>query len=400
MWVLQPFGITFSQFEKYPTANLGMTKENFSITTLLSRTDQYLFESILNNRFWKIKTVFLCCLITFIWLFVTNRGYIYENFRGFYADVILDKPQPFFFWNSIVKQGQAPLTPMFHESGSHEANRTFRLTIPLIAKFFGFNSLLLYLFQIVLGIATLYLLVHILYKVFGDKVLAFYTTFAFVNVYMGSSFFLNCFGHGDAYTFFFIICALLMRQQIFLSVFLQLAFWCDERSIITVAGILIFQYLYFKLSKKDLVSTSILILLNVVSYMLIRVYLSNNYNLVAEDVETFTFEKYFYFIKFVSLWYGKRSYLGLEGFSLLVLITFIIMYHDKQYLKIAFSIFYWLPIVIVSFLVGDTVRTLSFTFIFWMSALIFLKERLNQNQLKILILFISFINFLIPTSFP
>lgn len=377
-----------------------MTNENFSLSTLLHKIDSYLFESLLDSRFWKIKTVFLCCTVTFSWLFATNRGYVYENFRGFYADVILHKPQPFFFWNAIIEQANEPLIPKHYESGSHEANRTFRLTIPLIAKFLRFNSLYLFLFQIILGLMSLYLLIDTFYKIFEDKLLSFYTTFAFVNVYMGSSFFLNCFGHGDAYTFFFIICAILLRQSILFSICLQLAFWCDERSIITVGGILIFQYMYYKLAKKELVRASILILLNIVGYLSIRVYLSKNYHLVAEDVETFTFEKYFYFIKFVSLWYGKRSYLGLEGFSLLVLITFIILYHDKQHLKIAFSMFYLVPIVLISFLVGDTVRTLSFTFVFWMAALIFLKQRLRQNQLKVLILVITFINFLIPTSFP
>jgi hypothetical protein len=138
----------------------------------------------------------------------------------------------------------------------------------------------------------------------------------------------------------------------------------------------------------------------VLLYLTVRVYLSKTYHLASEDVENFSFDRYIYFIKFTSLWYGKRTSVSVEGFALVIMMAFIILHRDRQYLRILLALGSWLPIVGISFLVGDTVRTLSFTFVFWLIALIIIKERVNSVQLKALVLVIAFVNLLIPVSFP
>ncbi|MBA4851482.1 hypothetical protein [Emticicia sp. BO119] len=374
--------------------------ETINLWSLFNPLESFLEKSILSSKYWKVRVVLFSCLFSFAWLFVFNRGYIYENFRSFYADVLLHNPQPFFFWNSIIAQGEAPLVSHQYESGSHEANRIFRLTIPLIAHYFHLNSLGLYLLQVILGVGFLYLLVNLLAKIFDDKLLTFYLFFAFVNVYVGSCFFFNCFGHGDGYTFFFMLCALIIRQPMIMTLFCQLAFWCDERSVLMAIGLWLFHHCYYHLRKKDSIKALALVATNVLLYLVIRVYLSNTYHLASEDVEHFSLDRYIYFIKFTSLWYGKRSSVSVEGFALVIMMVFIILYRDKQYLKILLALGSWLPMVAVSFLVGDTVRTLSFTFIFWLISLIIIKERINSVQLKALVIVIAFINLLIPVSFP
>lgn len=375
--------------------------ETINLWSLFNPLESFLEKSILSSKYWKIRVLLLSCLFSFIWLFVFNRGYIYENFRSFYADVILHNPQPFFFWNSIIEQGEAPLKFHQFESGSHEANRIFRLTIPLIAHYFHLNSLGLYLLQVVLGIGFLYLLVNILAKILDDKLLTFYLFFAFVNVYVGSCFFFNCFGHGDGYTFFFMICALVIKRPLLMTLFCQLAFWCDERSVVMAVALWLFHHFYYQLSKKDSMKVLGLVVGNVLLYLAMRIYLSKTYHLVSEDVENFSFDRYLYFIKFTSLWYGKRSAVSVEGFALLIMMVFIILYRDRQYFRLLLlALGSWLPIVVISFLVGDTVRTLSFTFVFWLIALIIIKERINPAQLKALVLIIAFVNLLIPVSFP
>lgn len=375
-------------------------QREFNLSTLIDTSELKYGNFIIKGNYWKLKMIVFSCIVSFSWSILLNRGYVYENFRGFYADVILHNPQPFYFWNSIIEQGKAPLQARHFESGSHEANRTFRFTIPIISRIFRLNSLGLYLLQNVLGFFTLYLLSTIISQILGDRILTFYSIFALVNVYVGSGFFFNCFGHGDTYTFFFLSAALLCRNPIYLTAIIQLAFWCDERSVVTIGGIWIFQYLYFRLNRKASIKLLWVIATNVLIYILVRLYLATTYHLVSEDVETLAIERYWYFIKYISLWYGKRSYMGVEGYSLLLLITFMILFYEKKYYQTVVSVVYWLPILMISFLVGDTVRTLSFTFVFWIAALLFLKERLRQNQLKTLLLVIAFINFLIPTSFP
>ncbi len=374
--------------------------ETINLWSLFNPLETFLQKSILNSKYWKIRVLIFCCLFSFTWLFAFNRGYIYENFRSFYADVILHNPQPFFFWNSIIEQGEAPLTFHQYESGSHEANRIFRLTIPLIARYFHLNSLGLYLLQVVFGIAFLYLLIHILSKILDDKLLVLYLFFAFVNVYAGSCFFFNCFGHGDGYTFFFMLCVLMVRSPVLITLFCQLAFWCDERSVVTAIALWFFHHFYYQLNRKESLKVFLVIVSNILVYLLARAYLSTKYHLASEDVENFSFDRYIYFIKFTSLWYGKRTAVSVEGFALLIPMVFIILYKDRQYLRLFLAFLSWLPIVGISFLVGDTVRTLSFGFVFWLIAFIIIKDRINRLQLKALLLIVAFVNLLIPVSFP
>jgi hypothetical protein len=147
--------------------------------------------------------------------------------------------------------------------------------------------------------------------------------------------------------------------------------------------------------------TSLLaIVFNILLYIAIRAYLSTNFHLVAEDVESSTWSRYYSFIYRTSLWYGKRSYVAIEGFSLLIIFAFFVFMRDKKYKEIVLSFAYWLPILAISFLVGDTVRTLSFTFVFWLIALIVVKERVEKTEMKVLAIIIAFINILIPVIFP
>ena len=371
-----------------------------NLHTIISAVDLFLIRSVLNDKFWKIKTLVFSCFITFCWLFVFNNGYIFENFRLFYADVLLHNPQPFFFWNGIVNQGQDPLTFQQFDTGSHEANRIFRLTMPLIARYMHLNPLGLYLLQVVLGGIFLYLLINILSRITENKLITFYLFFAFVNVYAGACFFLNCFGHGDGYTFFFLIGALVVRSPIFISIFCQLAFWCDERSVIVSLSIWVFHLLYYQLNRSNSVKVLVVVFFNVILYGVVRVYLSRTFHLVAEDVENFKIEKYLYFIKHTSLWYGKRTSVAVEGFSLIIFLAFIISFRLKDYKRIGLFILCFLPIIAITFLVDDTVRTLSFSFIFWLIALMSIKEHVSEAQFKVLILIVAFINILIPVTFP
>ncbi len=370
------------------------------LSTLLKPFEDFLHLRILNGKFWKIKILIFSLLLSFSLLLFLNRGYVTQNFKNFYLDTVLHKPQSFFFWKSIVEQGQKPFTPGNHAYGSHESNRTFRLTIPLISRFLHIQGLGLFILQILLGIGFIYLLICIFSKMLIDKILTFYSTLAFLNVYTGSCFFLNCFGHGDGYTFFFMICSLLLTNPLLLSLSIQLSFWSDERSVITVLGVLIFHYFYRRLNTSSSVKLLIIIFINVLTYVGLRLYLTNVYHLQAADVENSTTNRFLEIAQSISTWWGARIYLGFEGFLASTLIIFVILFVQKKYLYFYVSLFYWIPILVVTLLVADTVRTISFTFVFWLVSLFYLKEIIHYKQLKFLIIIIAFTNLLIPIIFP
>ncbi len=374
--------------------------KHIEILEFLNPIENYLNSRILNGKYWKFKTLFFTLFISFSFLFIFNRGYVLQNGKNFYLDSVLHKSQPYFFWDSIVEQGKSPLAPNTHQQGTHESNRTFRLVIPLISRTLSIEGLGLFSLQIFLGLCFLYLLLNILNKILSDKILIFYTFIAFVNVYAGSCFFINCFGHGDGYTYFFIILSLLFRNPILQSTALQLSFWCDERSIIVVLGVLLFQYLYYQLSSKNTLILFGLIALNVVIYGILRIYLTTTFHLQSADVENSSIERFTGIAKYISTWWGNRMYVGLEGFTLILLVTFLILCKEKKRQFIGIWLIYWIPIILITVLVADTVRTISFTFVFWLVCINFLKEKVSSTQLKYLFFIVAFINVLIPIIFP
>jgi hypothetical protein len=374
--------------------------KNIDLLNLLNPLENFLNNHVLNGKFWKLKTFFYAMLISFSILFFFNRGYIVQNMRNFYFDSVLQRPQNFFFWHSIVKQGQAPLTPNTSVYGSHESNRTFRLIIPLISRLFSLDGKGLFILQVLLGIVFLLLLLNILYELLGDKLQTFYAYISFINIYTGSCFFLNCFGHGDGYTYFFMLCCLVVRSPILLFLAVQLSFWCDERSIVVVLGILFFHYFYYQLNNKQTTQLLILIMFNILLYGIVRYYLSKTYHLQAADVEGSTISRFLEIAKSISTWWGSRIYVGLKGFTLLLLVTFGVLFYEKKYNYLILSLIYWIPIILITLLVADTVRTISFTFVFWLVSLYFLRQRVSPLQLKLTLFIIGFINILIPTVFP
>jgi hypothetical protein len=374
--------------------------KNIDLLNLLSPLENFLNNDVLNGKYWKLKTFFYAMLISFSILLSFNRGYVVQNMRNFYFDSVLQRPQEFFFWHSIVKQGQAPLSPNKSLHGTHESNRTFRLIIPFISRLFSLDGKSLFILQVLLGIVFLFLLLNILYELLRDKLQTFYAYISFINVYTGSCFFLNCFGHGDGYTYFFMVCCLILRSPILLCLAIQLSFWCDERSIIVVFGILFFRYFYYQLNTQQTIQLLILITLNIILYGIVRYYLSKTYHLHAADVESATINRFLTLAKGISTWWGSRIYVGLKGFSLLLLITFGILFYEKKYTYLILCLIYWIPIILLTLLVADTVRTISFTFVFWLVSLYFLRQRVNPLQLKLTLFIIGFINILIPTVFP
>jgi hypothetical protein len=375
-------------------------KSSYDLLSLLNPFENYLQSTILSGKQWRLKTLFFSLALSLSLLFLLNKGYITHNFKNFYVDTVLHKSQPYFFWSAIVEQGQEPFKVNTHAYGSHESNRTFRLTMPMISRVLSLNGLGLFVLQGILGLIFLYLLLGILEKILIDKLLVFYFFLAFVNVYAGACFFLNCFGHGDGYTYFFILCSILLRNPLLFSLFVQLSFWSDERSLITVLGVYFFQKMYFQLANKKANLLLLTIGINALLYLGMRFYLSHHFHLQSADVEQSSVKRFLEIAKSISDWWGARSYVALEGFSLLLIVLFSIQYCDKQRWFIVISIIYWLPILLVSFLVADTVRTLSFTFVFWLISLFILKEKVSHVQLKCLIIIIAFMNLLIPVIFP
>ena len=251
-----------------------------------------------------------------------------------------------------------------------------------------------------MGILFLYILLSTLEKILSQRIIIFYFFLAFMNVYAGLCFFLNCFGHGDGYTYFFILCSLILRNPFLLTLSLQLSFWCDERSVISVLGVVFFQYFYYQLKSKPVIYLSSIVFVNLLIYVGLRLSLTNTFHLQSTDVEGASIGRFTEMAKYISSWWENRLYVGLEGFIVLIMVTFIIQRREKQYLFLLLSCLYWLPILLITLLVADTVRTISFSFPFFLIALCYLKDRVIISQLKILCLIIAIINIIIPIIFP
>ncbi|MEZ4902373.1 MAG: hypothetical protein R2822_11760 [Spirosomataceae bacterium] len=189
-------------------------------------------ETFFDSKFWQWRVLFLSLVISAGTLLVFNSILIDRGFRSLYQEMRHPGSVGGLFWDDIIKQGADPFTPKAYEAGSHEANQTFRLTVPLIANALHLNVATLYLLQLLVGLVFLWFVIKIVEDILKNRILTFYFLTGFTAIYAGANFYINWLGHIDTFPFLFMILAFYFRNPLLVFLFSQLAFWCDERAII------------------------------------------------------------------------------------------------------------------------------------------------------------------------
>ena len=309
-----------------------------------------------------------------------------------------------FFWDDIIKQGADPFTPKEYEAGSHEANQTFRLTIPLIAYVLHLNVATLYLLQLLIGLLFLWTVANIVNGIVKDRVLTFYFLTGFTAIYAGANFYINYLGHADAFPFCFMALAFYFRNPLLVLLFSQLSFWCDERAIINSSFIGLWLLLPFidkfqterKLNWKLISPTILVLIVSGVLYLAVRKWLELSFHLKIGHDNSLSIKSLFWSLSI----FGDKVTRGLEGMWLIIGAAFLVLWQSQQPWKLLLFAGALSITLFITLLVADGTRALSFGFIAFFIALKILHESIPAKQLKYLLIVSALVSLMLPISFP
>lgn len=361
-------------------------------------------QSLLQGRFWKIKLIAISLIVSAGILFLFNYILIDVGLRSLYREMHHPGSQDMLFWDNVIIQGEDPFSPHHYAPGSHEANRTFRLTIPLIVKALNLNVAGLYILHVLAGLVLLWLVTSIAHTILEDKFLTFYFVTGFSAIYAGANFYVNYLGHIDVFPFLFMTLVLYFRNPILVILFSQLAFWCDERAIINSSYLLLW-YLFPLIDKlarerkfdwKLVPGATYSLVISGLLYILVRKWLETNLGLSVGHDSSLSLKTSLWSITF----FGDKAARGLEGMWLILIGAFLVLIQSRQWLK--FSLFGGAMILslLVMIMVADGTRAISFAFVSFFIALKILHEHIHLKELRYLLIVSALFSLIFPLSFP
>ncbi|MFC5412246.1 hypothetical protein ACFPMF_23170 [Larkinella bovis] len=374
-----------------------------SLAAPIYRFEHWL-SAFLDNRFWKIRLIGLALLISIGSFLVLNSIFIDRGFRYLYEEMIQPGKLDGFFWDDIIRQSEHMFEPNTYEPGTHEANQTFRLTIPMLVYFFRLGVAKLYLLQLVLGFVYLWAVTGIANKVLKDKVLTFYFLTGFTAIYAGIAFFIGYFGHCDGYVFCFMALALYFRNPLLVILFSQLAFWCDERALINSSYIGLWYLLPVlqtvvktrKFEVRQIPAPLVALVVSVLLYGAVRKWLELTYGMTVGHDASWSARTLAWSMSYV----GDKMARGLEGMWLILLAAFWALAVRRQWLELVLLGGAWTLTMVVAVLVADGTRSLSFGFMMFFFAMAIIQRYLTGGQLRLLLLSSIAISLLYSINFP
>ena len=355
----------------------------------LARFDHlYLYiDQFTQTRFWQAKL----SLVLFGFVFLTT----YPN----YLDILAD-PAPRTTFDYFFQKVESPFSPaVVGHTGSHGAKIAFRLTIPLLAKVLGTgwtvtgkDVVLVFFLQSLLLFPFLLILIRIVSRHL-DAVSTVLVTVACSATYLASAFFWDYHFWFDAYAFFFLLMGMYFRNRIGIFVFLLLACFTDERAVVALFSVYLFHLLEernFTISGfRDLFPGSIIgsrastVLLVVLSYVLIRLWLTTAYNLrtpsgehVGVSLSIIPFQL-------------KHRLIGIlfafEGLWITFVLSIMVLSIRKQILLAGILLATLLLHVVVAYSVYDITRSLTYGFPVFITAILIAGRSFERDRRHILL---------------
>ena len=353
--------------------------------------------AFLANKYWQWRVVAVA-VVAMLLSFFNNLSPL-KDFKSYYEEVIVKKCEYFLY--NVTKDRSQNLTEhrVYEEPASN--NRVFRLTLPVIIRVFHIRhvSIFIYGLQLLLGILLYFLLTRFLFQILHDKLATMLAVIALACIYFGTSFFIENGGYGDFYTFFFLFLSIYFRNPLLVFLALFTATWCDERAV--VAGSLVFAYWWIAEKIKEDKPISFVPNRQMLAIIAAEIaYISLRYYLMTYQGMEGTYKKgEFTEQLFASLpSFGFKFTWILEGFWLVMLLAFLILYLKKDYFKLLIVFGGTIAMIISGFTTYDSTRSGSFVFPMIFLGLITVKTKLTENEMRIFLLLVALLCFLHPLA--
>lgn len=333
-----------------------------------------------SKKYWLSYTAILLCFIAIFFAFPS------------YDQIDIEKG-----WNPIFEKGAHPFTNSDHNSGTHAAKLTFRLTAPLIVHALHLNVTgALILFGII-GLMSFWLVLKITHRIFDDKRTTIIVGLCTAFIYFGKLSFTSVVsGFVDGMAIFFLLLAIYTKSNILRSLLVVIAAFTDERALIA-SSILAVLYIV----ESNSASIKRLFQPNCISvyiawgiYFTIRVTLANSYNLQT-DTKGVGLSVLFNQINNIPM--GIWS--ALEGLWIIVFYSWYLLLNKKKYLELL--LFVWCSAIIL--LVGVSVVDISRSVVYLFPAIFvsfsIIKKTSNLATFNKLLIYSLILCFIYPAYY-
>ena len=264
-----------------------------------------------------------------------------------------------------------------------------RWMLPLMSVLTGHRVVLILLIQALLGCGFLYLLTREVFSQTQDKVLAAFFALGVSNLFVFSWFFVDTAGYGDGFAYFFLLLALLVRNPILLFVFLQFAFFTDERAIVAGGYVALWwitrrlmeknDFRFLSVVKSSFIPTTWVILAAWVSYGVFRSYIMRTY-FSGHDYSTVGSPVLFSDEHRWGL--GSSLWSSFEGAWLLLGLTAYVLYTTRRRWFLLLLLLGFLVLLTTGLFVHDIDRALGYGFPFLLICSLVLSRSVPLPEFK------------------
>lgn len=370
-------------------------EKKYSTYTLLINQVFTVLDKWLSTRQWLAKVVVTCLFLSFVTMIIGSPGLLrsYAEFlRGSQHGNEFDafatvKAQATTFYKDL---GLSHFTNSRYESTGHLHKMRFRLFLPFLVATVGIKhvGITIWIIQSLFVIVFLFILVLVIQQLLHDRSSTFLFAAAFSFLYPVRSAWLDITAYGDFFSYLFLLIAIYTANPWFIFSTLQLAFWCDERSVLN-AGFVLMWYVFatvYALGYYKITQQQVAVLLSVLGYFLVRLLISitNRYAFVDNQYWAEFTSTYYENIKLI----GFRVWSGFLNMWSLVLVAIFLLGAQKKYGLLGLLLSALLFSINCSFIVYDTNRALSYSYIAIFISLSVIARNTSKTELRYLLLFI------------
>ncbi|MBB5282897.1 hypothetical protein HNQ92_001018 [Rhabdobacter roseus] len=308
------------------------------------------------------------------------------------------------FWNRINEQADHPLTHYDYPPAVHEAKISFRLLMPLLARFSPFKDLnirMAYLFfiQHIAGFFFFLFLIKLAWRYTQDKATSALLAIAISVTYLGHCFFYELFGFFDGVAFTLLLISVYYPRAWWAVLCFFLSFWIDERAVLASGLIFLLltepENIFRKEHFKSIFLKAFPFLVAYVVYITIRKGLELKFGLTVpigteHDAGLGLIIQQ---IRTIPL----ATFLSYEGLWILIIVGIYAAWRKHKRLEVSLYMVAFFIIMLVSWSVWDVTRSLVYGFPVILFCLRQVALSTTKTTLFTLILLVFILNFIIPS---
>jgi hypothetical protein len=289
-------------------------------------------------------------------------------------------------WTAILNQVNNPFVPHNYNEVSHQANLSFRLTPVIMARVFFIRSIIGFLVMQLISLLLMFVFLFKLFnKITGDIIVSVFLIFSISFIFIGNVLCSDYRGFFDVVAFLFLILTVFSRNAILIILFSLLAYFTDERALIT-SGLI---YLYFIVADtEDLTHLKFLkldykrisLLLSWLFYCTLRIWLSIHFGLKTniKGVMDYLLNETIHQINILPF----GIWTGLEGFWILILISTMILIKEKCWKFLFFFLAFIMFDVFTAIWLFDVTRSMAYLMPSIFVSLVVLSKKATINQVR------------------